>query len=57
MAEYTFHICHNGQHTHFILGERLEPMEGGETAVVIDESKNVVGMVRLSDGVSVVRAE
>jgi len=57
MAEYTFHICNKGQHSHFIIGEKLEPMEGGETAVIINEKRELVGIVRLSDGISIVRAE
>lgn len=53
---YTYHILKDGQHTHFVIGERLEPMEGGETAVITD-SKGIVAMIRLGNGVSIVRAE
>lgn len=57
MAEYTWHICNKGSHTHLIIGEKLEPMEGGEAAVIINEKRELVGIVRLSEGISIVRAE
>lgn len=57
MAEYTFHICDKGQHTHFIIGHSVEPMATGETMVVLDDKKTVVGVVRLAEGMSIVRAE
>lgn len=57
MADYTFHICLKGQHTHLIIGHRIEPMEGGETVVVLDDTNAIVGIVRLSESISIVRAE
>ena len=54
--EYTYHICYKGASTHFVVGSTLEQADSGDV-IISDKEEEIVGIIYMSEGISIVRAE